>query len=173
MEWGGWGGLDVCTCPSQYVTPNPNPKHRDQSFNNAGFQVPTVREYLDLLSNAPRVVGAVPETKHPFFFDSLKLSCMNGSTFTDLLADVLSDYGYDSAFNTPEWRMRPILVQSFEVHIGVWRANRVVAVYMLLTCAHISVCLHTVFSTTGIPSQHYEDPLFFLKHICFPQIHTD
>lgn len=87
----------------------------DQSFNNAGFKIPTVREYLELLSNAPRVVGAVPETKHPSFFDSLNLKCMNGSTFTDLLADILSDYGYDAPYGTPAWRQRPVLVQSFEV----------------------------------------------------------
>lgn len=78
---------------------------RSQSFNGK-YQIPTLREVLDLAktegTKAGRVIGVYPETKHPTYHvdASLKLE--------DRLLTILSEYGYTR-------KDSPVIVQSFEV----------------------------------------------------------
>lgn len=78
---------------------------RDQSHNGK-YQIPTLREVLDLAktegTKAGRVVGVYPETKHPTFHVDANLK------LEDRLLAILSEYGYTK-------KDSPVIVQSFEV----------------------------------------------------------
>ena len=78
---------------------------RDQSFNGK-FQIPTLREVLDLAKSEGarinRTVGVYPETKHPTYHAGLNLA------LEDRLLAVLASYGYTT-------KASPVIVQSFEV----------------------------------------------------------
>ncbi|QTN26803.1 glycerophosphodiester phosphodiesterase [Rhodoferax sp. AJA081-3] len=78
---------------------------RDQSHNGK-YQIPTLREVLDLAktegTKAGRVVGVYPETKHPTFHVDANLK------LEDRLLTILSEYGYTK-------KDSPVIVQSFEV----------------------------------------------------------
>ncbi len=78
---------------------------RDQSPNGK-YQIPTLREVLDLAktegTKAGRVVGVYPETKHPTFHVDANLK------LEDRLLAILSEYGYTK-------KDSPVIVQSFEV----------------------------------------------------------
>lgn len=51
-------------------------------------QVITLREYLQIIKDAKRVVGAYVETKHQAWHDSFKLPSMNGTTFSQAFVKV-------------------------------------------------------------------------------------
>ena len=67
----------------------PTPSVSMQTNSKLSDQVCTLEEYLDLALSAPgRVVGVEPETKHPTYHDRLNLTCMNGTTFSELVLNV-------------------------------------------------------------------------------------
>lgn len=78
---------------------------RDQSHNGK-YQIPTLREVLDLAktegAKAGRVIGVYPETKHPTYHVDA------GLKLEDRLLDILSSYGYTK-------KDSPVIIQSFEV----------------------------------------------------------
>lgn len=78
---------------------------RNQSFNGK-YQIPTLREVLDLAklegTKVGRVVGVYPETKHPTYHVDANLK------LEDRLLAILSEYGYTK-------KDSPVIVQSFEV----------------------------------------------------------
>jgi glycerophosphoryl diester phosphodiesterase len=78
---------------------------RNQSFNGK-YQIPTLREVLDLAktegTKAGRVIGVYPETKHPTYHVDANLK------LEDRLLAILSEYGYTK-------KDSPVIVQSFEV----------------------------------------------------------
>ena len=78
---------------------------RDQS-SNGKFQIPTLREVLDVAktegAKVGRVVGVYPETKHPTYHVDA------GLKLEDRLLAVLNDYGYTK-------KDSPVIIQSFEV----------------------------------------------------------
>ena len=78
---------------------------RNQSFNGK-YQIPTLREVLDLAktegTKAGRVIGVYPETKHPTYHVDANLK------LEDRLLTILNEYGYTK-------KDSPVIVQSFEV----------------------------------------------------------
>ena len=78
---------------------------RNQSFNGK-YQIPTLREVLDLAktegTKAGRVIGVYPETKHPTYHVDANLK------LEDRLLAILGEYGYTR-------KDSPVIVQSFEV----------------------------------------------------------
>ena len=78
---------------------------RNQSFNGK-YQIPTLREVLDVAktegTKVGRVVGVYPETKHPTYHVDANLK------LEDRLLAILSEYGYTK-------KDSPVIVQSFEV----------------------------------------------------------
>jgi glycerophosphoryl diester phosphodiesterase len=88
---------------------------RDQEYNDKGFKVITLAEYLEIALAANRTVGTYPETKHPTWHDSLKIPACNGTSLTDIFLNVIKAHGYGGAINSPQWLARPIFLQSFEV----------------------------------------------------------
>lgn len=78
---------------------------RDQSHNGK-YQIPTLREVLELAksegSKAGRVIGVYPETKHPTYHVDA------GLKLEDRLLDILASYGYTK-------KDSPVIIQSFEV----------------------------------------------------------
>lgn len=78
---------------------------RDQSFNGR-YQIPTLREVLDLAKSEStrigRTVSVYPETKHPTYHVGLNLQ------LEDRLLAILNSYGYTA-------KTSPVVVQSFEV----------------------------------------------------------
>lgn len=78
---------------------------RDQSHNGK-YDIPTLEEVVALVKRKEketgRVIGIIPETKHPSYHKSLGLS------FEKRLVDTLHAHGYDKADS-------PCVIQSFEV----------------------------------------------------------
>nr|WP_315491948.1 glycerophosphodiester phosphodiesterase [uncultured Rhodoferax sp.] len=78
---------------------------RSQS-SNGKYQIPTLREVLDLAktegTKAGRVIGVYPETKHPTYHVDANLK------LEDRLLAILGEYGYTR-------KDSPVIVQSFEV----------------------------------------------------------
>ena len=78
---------------------------RSQSFNGK-YQIPTLREVLDLAktegTKAGRLIGVYPETKHPTYHVDANLK------LEDRLLAILGEYGYTR-------KDSPVIVQSFEV----------------------------------------------------------
>lgn len=87
---------------------------RNQSYNNL-FKVPTFEDYLNLVLDQTRTVGIIPEIKHPTFFDSLNLECMNGKSISHAVAEALDKHGFNNPYNSSAWREQPAYIQSFEV----------------------------------------------------------
>ena len=78
---------------------------RDQSHNGK-YQIPTLREVLDLAktegTKVGRTIGVYPETKHPTYHVDANLK------LEDRLLAILSEYGYTK-------KDSPVILQSFEV----------------------------------------------------------
>ncbi|GAB7080486.1 glycerophosphodiester phosphodiesterase [Megalodesulfovibrio paquesii] len=78
---------------------------RDQSYNGK-FDIPTLEEVIELVrrkeKETGRVIGIIPETKHPSYHKSL------GLNFEKQLVEILHKHGYDQADS-------PCVIQSFEV----------------------------------------------------------
>jgi glycerophosphoryl diester phosphodiesterase len=78
---------------------------RDQSHNGK-YQIPTLREVLDLAktegAKVGRTIGVYPETKHPTYHVDANLK------LEDRLLAILSEYGYTK-------KDSPVILQSFEV----------------------------------------------------------
>ena len=50
--------------------------------------IPTLQEYFDVVKAADRVVGVVPETKHPTWFSQQDLPCLQDRNISSILLDV-------------------------------------------------------------------------------------
>ena len=78
---------------------------RDQSHNGK-YQIPTLREVLDLAktegTKVGRTIGVYPETKHPTYHVDANLK------LEDRLLAILNEYGYTK-------KDSPVILQSFEV----------------------------------------------------------
>ena len=78
---------------------------RDQSHNGK-YQIPTLREVLDLAktegAKVGRTIGVYPETKHPTYHVDANLK------LEDRLLAILNEYGYTK-------KDSPVILQSFEV----------------------------------------------------------
>lgn len=78
---------------------------RNQAYNGL-YQIPTLREVLDLAKSegtkVGRVIGVYPETKHPTYHADANLK------LEDRLLAILNDYGYTK-------KDSPVILQSFEV----------------------------------------------------------
>ncbi|KAK9787116.1 hypothetical protein WJX73_005239 [Symbiochloris irregularis] len=97
---------------------------RDQSYNFL-YEVPTLQEYLDVIKNATalygRVVGAVPETKHPTWFQQ-NLPCLQerDTNISAILLQALQANGFNHLAFTAEWSRAPAIIQSFEIENLQW-----------------------------------------------------
>ncbi|MBE9128799.1 DUF86 domain-containing protein [Coleofasciculus sp. LEGE 07092] len=80
------------------------PQLRGTEFDNL-FEVPTLEEVIQLAQSKSaelgRTIGIYPETKHPTYFDSIRLS------LEEPLVEILNQYGYTEP-------QAPVFIQSFE-----------------------------------------------------------
>lgn len=80
------------------------PQLRDQALDGQ-FSIPTLEEIIQLVAREAkargRVIGLVPEIKHPTYFQSIDLP------MEDRLLDVLNSHAYT--------RIAPVVIQSFEI----------------------------------------------------------
>lgn len=101
----GWFATDFTLAEIKTLRAIQPSSERDQSFNGR-YQVPTLREVLELAktegTRVGRVVGVYPETKHPTYHVDANLK------LEDRLLAVLNDYGYTK-------KDSPVIIQSFEV----------------------------------------------------------
>jgi glycerophosphoryl diester phosphodiesterase len=101
----GWFATDFTLAEIKTLRAIQPLPERDQSPNGK-YQIPTLREVLDLAKTegvkAGRVVSVYPETKHPTYHVDANLK------LEDRLLAVLGDYGYTK-------KDSPVIVQSFEV----------------------------------------------------------
>ena len=101
----GWFATDFTLAEIKTLRAIQPLAERDQSPNGK-YQIPTLREVLDLAktegAKVGRVVGVYPETKHPTYHAKL------GLPLEDRLLAVLAKYGYTT-------KASPVIVQSFEV----------------------------------------------------------
>lgn len=101
----GWFATDFTLAEIKTLRAVQPLPERDQAPNGK-YQIPTLREVLDLAKTegvkAGRVVSVYPETKHPTYHVDANLK------LEDRLLAVLGDYGYTK-------KDSPVIVQSFEV----------------------------------------------------------
>lgn len=101
----GWFATDFTLAEIKTLRAIQPLSDRDQSFNGK-YQIPTLREVLDVAKNegtkVGRVVGVYPETKHPTYHVDANLK------LEDRLLAILNDYGYTK-------KDSPVIIQSFEV----------------------------------------------------------
>ena len=77
---------------------------RDPNFNGM-FDIPTLEETIQLVQRCKRPIGLHLETKSPRWINSLPF--MVGTTFENLVVDVLRRYGYHR-------KRQPVFLQSFD-----------------------------------------------------------
>jgi glycerophosphoryl diester phosphodiesterase len=101
----GWFATDFTLAEIKTLRAIQPLSDRDQSFNGK-YQIPTLREVLDVAktegTKVGRVVGVYPETKHPTYHVDANLK------LEDRLLAILNDYGYTK-------KDSPVIIQSFEV----------------------------------------------------------
>jgi glycerophosphoryl diester phosphodiesterase len=101
----GWFATDFTLAEIKTLRAIQPLSDRDQSLNGK-YQIPTLREVLDLAktegTKVGRVVGVYPETKHPTYHVDANLK------LEDRLLAILNDYGYTK-------KDSPVIIQSFEV----------------------------------------------------------
>lgn len=101
----GWFATDFTLAEIKTLRAIQPLSDRDPSFNGK-YQIPTLREVLDLAktegTKVGRVVGVYPETKHPTYHLDANLK------LEDRLLAILNDYGYTK-------KDSPVIIQSFEV----------------------------------------------------------
>ncbi len=101
----GWFATDFTLAEIKTLRAKQPFSDRDQSYNGK-YQIPTLREVLDLAktegAKVGRVIGVYPETKHPTYHVDANLK------LEDRLLAILNEYGYTK-------KDSPIILQSFEV----------------------------------------------------------
>ncbi|KAK9829812.1 hypothetical protein WJX72_008034 [[Myrmecia] bisecta] len=93
---------------------------RNTNYDLAGFKVITLQEYIDIAkAAADRVVGIIPEVKHPTYFNRIlqtnSSACANNRTFSQICLEILQKNGYRGPFGTAQWYAQPAIIQSFEI----------------------------------------------------------
>lgn len=79
---------------------------------------------------ADRVIGIYPETKHPMWHNSLDIT--EGTTFEDILVELLSKYCYGGDITSDTWAAQPIFIQSFEVgNLKYLSGRRIKVLYVI------------------------------------------
>lgn len=100
----GWFATDFTLAEIKTLRAIQPLSDRDQSFNGQ-YQIPTLREVLDLAktegTKVGRTVGVYPETKHPTYHED------NNLKLEDRLLAILAEYGYTK-------KDSPVILQSFE-----------------------------------------------------------
>lgn len=100
----GWFATDFTLAEIKTLRAIQPLSDRDQSFNGQ-YQIPTLREVLDLAkaegTKAGRTIGVYPETKHPTYHED------NNLKLEDRLLAILAEYGYTK-------KDSPVILQSFE-----------------------------------------------------------
>ncbi len=101
----GWFATDFTLAEIKTLRAKQATASRDQKFNGL-YQIPTLREVLDVAKSegakVGRVIGVYPETKHPTYHVDANLK------LEDRLLAILTEYGYTQ-------KSSPIIIQSFEV----------------------------------------------------------
>lgn len=101
----GWFATDFTLAEIKTLRARQPFSDRDQSYNGQ-YQIPTLREVLDLAkaegAKVGRVIGVYPETKHPTYHEDA------GLKLEDRLLAILGEYGYTK-------KESPVIIQSFEV----------------------------------------------------------
>ena len=101
----GWFATDFTLAEIKTLRAIQPLSDRNQSFNGQ-YQIPTLREVLDVAktegAKVGRVVGVYPETKHPTYHVDANLK------LEDRLLAILNEYGYTR-------KDSPVIIQSFEV----------------------------------------------------------
>jgi glycerophosphoryl diester phosphodiesterase len=101
----GWFATDFTLAEIKTLKAIQPLSERDQSHNGK-YQIPTLREVLDLAraegKKAGRQIGIYPETKHPTYHADANLK------LEDRLLGILSEYSYTK-------KDSPVIIQSFEV----------------------------------------------------------
>lgn len=104
VEEEGWFATDFTLAELKTLRAIQPLAERDQSYNGK-FQIPTLREVLDLAKTeggkVGRVIGVYPETKHPTYHEDA------GLKLEDRLLAILAEYGYTK-------KDSPVILQSFE-----------------------------------------------------------
>jgi len=101
------------------VAPTVNRTHQYDGI----FQIMTLEEHIQLVLAANRTVGIIPELKHSTYFNGLKIFKKAKTTNMQQLLRVLDKYGFKGPANSPEWRQRPVWIQSFEQNDLVYVAH--------------------------------------------------
>ncbi|KAB2964041.1 glycerophosphodiester phosphodiesterase [Zoogloea sp.] len=100
----GWFATDFTLAEIKTLRAIQPLSDRDQSFNGQ-YQIPTLREVLDLAkaegTKVGRTIGVYPETKHPTYHED------NNLKLEDRLLAILAEYGYTK-------KDSPVILQSFE-----------------------------------------------------------
>jgi len=82
-------------------------------FVSAGISpIITFEEFINIALNAKRVVGIYPEMKNPAFMNK-HVQWADGKKYEDKFIATLKKYGYGGRYMSPEWRAKPVFVQSF------------------------------------------------------------
>lgn len=100
----GWFATDFTLAEIKTLRAIQPLSDRDPSFNGQ-YQIPTLREVLDLArtegAKVGRTIGVYPETKHPTYHED------NNLKLEDRLLAILAEYGYTK-------KDSPVILQSFE-----------------------------------------------------------
>ena len=119
----GWFATDFTLAEIKSLRAKQAVGTRDQSFNGK-YQIPTLREVLDVAKSegakVGRVVGVYPETKHPTYHVDANLK------LEDRLLAILGEYGYTQ-------KDSPVIIQSFEVsNLQYLRTKTQVRIFQLV-----------------------------------------
>ena len=119
----GWFATDFTLAEIKTLRAKQAVATRDQSFNGK-YQIPTLREVLDVAKSegakVGRVVGVYPETKHPTYHVDANLK------LEDRLLAILNEYGYTR-------KDSPVIIQSFEVsNLQYLRTKTQVRIFQLV-----------------------------------------
>lgn len=97
----GWFIEDFTLKEIKTLRANERLAFRNQTHNGK-YEVPTFKEVLDLVKKQKRVVGVIPETKHPSYFQSINLP------LEEALIKELKRAGLNKENS-------PVVIQSFEL----------------------------------------------------------
>nr|CAB3454885.1 unnamed protein product [Digitaria exilis] len=91
-------------------------------FISTDSPIITFEEFIDIALNAKRVVGIYPEMKNPVFMNK-HVQWGDGKKYEDKFIATLKKYGYGGKYMSPEWRAKPVFIQSFAPTSLVHAAN--------------------------------------------------
>lgn len=97
----GWFIEDFTLKEMKTLKANERLPFRNQTFNGK-YEIPTFKEVLALVKKQKKVVGIIPETKHPTYFQSINLP----------LEEALIKDLKEANFNKSN---SPVIIQSFEL----------------------------------------------------------